>query len=279
VPGLQIVTNTGLTGLSGARNTGVAATTGEIVVFLDDDAWPQPDWLAELVAPFEDPDVWITGGRAVPSWPTRRPGWWPEEFDWVVGCSYRGLPTTTARVRNVTGAAMAIRRETFASVGTFREGVGRVGKNASGCEETELCIRLRKARPEAEVVYVPASVVLHRVSRDRVSVRYFFARCYAEGMSKALISRSVGRGDATRSERTYVQHVLPRGALRGLSDTASDFARTITIVLGLVSTVFGFIRGNAAATNNNPLGLQRDHPHAQPRQVHAGSAGSRKEPV
>ena len=215
----------------------------------------------------------------MPGWPTRRPGWWPEEFDWVVGCSYRGLPTTTARVRNVIGATMAIRRDTFTTAGTFREGLGRVGKNALGCEETELCIRLRQARPEAEVVYVPASVVTHRVSRNRVSVRYFLTRCYAEGLSKALISRTVGPADATASERSYATRILTRGALRGLHDTASGLARSVAIIVGLLTTVLGFIRGNAAATDKKPLNTQRVHPRVQPRQVHAGPAGSRKEPA
>jgi GT2 family glycosyltransferase len=278
LPGLRIVSSTGVPGVSGARNTGIAATASEIVAFLDDDARPEPEWLAELTAPFQNPDVWITGGRALPGWPTRRPGWWPEEFDWIVGSSYRGLPTTTAPVRNVFGATMAIRREAFVAAGTFREGVGRVGKNALGCEETELCIRLRQARPEAQVVYVPASVVTHRVSRDRVSVRYFLTRCYAEGRSKALIRRTVGT-DATASERTYATRVLTGGVLRGLRDTGSGFARSVAIIVGLLTTVLGFIRGNPAATDKKPLNTQRVHPRVQPRQVQAGSAGSRKEPA
>ena len=41
-------------GLSGARNTGVAAAEEEIIAFLDDDALPEPTWLEALVAAYED---------------------------------------------------------------------------------------------------------------------------------------------------------------------------------------------------------------------------------
>ena len=64
----------------------------------------------------------------------------------MVGCSYTGLPTRRADVRNVIGAAMAFRREAFTLAGTFSDLVGRVGTTPTGCEETELCIRLRKAK-------------------------------------------------------------------------------------------------------------------------------------
>ena len=48
--------------ISRARNHAIRAATGGIIVFIDDDALPERDWLAELVQPFEDPNVATIGG-------------------------------------------------------------------------------------------------------------------------------------------------------------------------------------------------------------------------
>ena len=51
----RVIANRGPRGLSAARNTGISAATGDIVVFLDDDASPDPDWLQSLMAHFDKP--------------------------------------------------------------------------------------------------------------------------------------------------------------------------------------------------------------------------------
>src|SRR5579863_4698407 len=90
---VQVVPNAEPSGLAGARNTGVRLATGDVVAFLDDDAEAAPTWLEELVRHYDDHRVVGTSGLVSAAWPEgRRPRWLPPEFDWVVGCSYRGLP-------------------------------------------------------------------------------------------------------------------------------------------------------------------------------------------
>jgi len=235
---VKIEANRGAKGLSGARNSGVAASGAEIVAFLDDDAEADPDWIERLLAAYSDPHVVACGGAAVPRLGGTRPGWWPPEFDWVIGCSYVGLPTHRSSVRNLIGANMSIRRADVVGVGGFTEGLGRIGKRPLGCEETELCIRLAQRDAAAVVVYEPAARVHHRVPTERLSWRYFRARCFAEGMSKAMISARVGSDSSLSCERSYVRSVLPKAVIRELR--GGTLRQALAVVAGLGATTAGY---------------------------------------
>jgi GT2 family glycosyltransferase len=258
-PDVLVVPNAGRAGLSGGRNTGISHAVGDIVAFLDDDARAEPDWLERLTAGYSNPSVVGVGGTATPVWPGQRPRWLPPEFDWVVGCSFVGMPTAAAPVRNLIGANMSFRREVFDAVGGFTDGLGRVGSRPLGCEETELGIRLRQWRTENRLVYEPAAVVHHRVTEDRVAWRYFWLRCYAEGISKAMVSRLVGAKDALETERRYVRSVLPRAVIRGLDPRRQHRSAGISsvgaIVTGLVLAGAGYARGRLALSSVGPGGM------------------------
>jgi GT2 family glycosyltransferase len=249
VPDVVAVENAGVRGLAAARNCGVAAARGSAVAFLDDDAVAAEDWLEKLVAPYAAPAVLGTGGAVEPWWLAPRPHWFPAEFHWVVGCSYRGLPGARSAIRNPIGANMSFRREVFERCGGFRDGIGRVGKWPVGCEETEFAIRAGRAGRAGVVVFEPAARVRHRVPAERATVRYFVSRCFAEGLSKALVTRSVGAGDGLASERTYVLRALPRGIVRGFVDLVRGDPggplRSIAIAAGLALTCAGYLAGTA----------------------------------
>jgi glucosyl-dolichyl phosphate glucuronosyltransferase len=248
LPGVMVIENRQPRGLSGARNSGIAIAGGDVIAFMDEDAAAAPDWLEQLTRYYDSGEVLGVGGTIEPVWLAGRPAWFPVEFDWVVGCTYRGLPETPSRVRNLIGCNMSLRCEVFQQVGGFRSGIGRVGARPIGCEETELCIRLNQHQPQGTLLYEPRARVFHRVPRTRSSWRYFVARCYSEGISKAIVAKFVGADDGLSAERTYTFRTLPRGAARGVWDTirhgdVAGLARTAAIITGLLVTTLGFISG------------------------------------
>lgn len=286
-PQLTVVANSGPRGLSGARNTGVSQARGDVIAFLDDDAVAEPDWLASMLVHYDDPHVLAVGGSAAPDAPDARPRWFPPEFDWVVGCSFTGQPSQAAPVRNLIGCNMSFRRGALDEAGSFDPALGRVGGVPVGCEETELCIRLRQRRPDGVVLYEPAAHVRHHVSGDRWTWTYFRHRCFSEGRSKAVVARLVGSDAGLSTEREYSRRVLPRGVRRGLLEVRAGrdltgLLRSAAIVAGLAITATGYLscrvdrrRPGASVANSAIPPIKDGAPDAVPR-IHRSPATDRR---
>lgn len=248
--GIVVIASEGAPGLSGARNTGIIASNGSIVAFMDDDAYAERDWLMRLIEPYDDERVLGVGGHITAKWASSRPRWFPDEFDWVVGCSYRGLPNQRAQVRNLIGCNMSFRREVFQVAGGMRSGIGRTASKPLGCEETELCIRAEASFFGKHFVYDPRARVHHEVPAARGTWRYFRSRCLAEGQSKAVVSLYSGTKKSLSNELRYSLVTLPLGVLRGVSDAlakgdAWGLCRSGAIVTGLALTSAGYFKSRA----------------------------------
>lgn len=196
------------------RQAASATTAGEIargefLVFLDDDAAAEPDWLERMLAPFEDPRVVAVGGAPIPRYERPRPAWLPDEFNWVFGCAYRGLPETRAPIDHLIGTTMATRTADFLAIGGIRH---------DDFPDLELSHRLAARRPGAQLVYEPAAVVHHFVSSDRLTWSYFWRRCFLVNRRKVDAMADLGDAGHLGAERGFVARVLTRGVGRGVRD-------------------------------------------------------------
>jgi hypothetical protein len=238
------VPNIGGRGVSGARNSGVKASTGEVVAFLDDDSIASPDWLATLLQHIVKPGVVGVGCYSDGLWEDPCPSWFPGEFSWTIGVSYSGLPKAPTAVRNVWTSAMLVKRSAFEIVDGFREDFGKIG-NKSLPEDTDLCLRIAAVQENSRWIWDPAKVMKHRVPAGRATFGYLMSRCFLQGWGKAAMAHMDGFDESTSIERNYALRILPAGVGRGLADALrgdlSGLGRSGAIVAAFTVTVGGYL--------------------------------------
>jgi GT2 family glycosyltransferase len=236
-------------GLSGSRNAGARAATSDVVVFVDDDATVERDWLSRLIEPFESSaDVLGVGGAVVPAWGVDQP-WLPEELLWLVGCTYRGHREDAGPIRNPIGCNMAFRRRQLVAMGGFATQFGR--QRNVYCDETELSLRLERAYGAGRIRYAPLARVRHHVPSARLSWRVLGGRCVREGLAKGRLHR-LYKSAALDSERGYARRLLLQAAPRLLVGAirrhdGRSLMGTAAILLALLLTGAAFVAGAAVA--------------------------------
>jgi len=242
--GVIVVPNISRQGVSGARNSGVKASCGELIAFLDDDVVASPDWLASLLRHFKNPEVAGAGCHSEGLWESPRPAWVPGEFGWTIGVSYSGMPNTPTAVRNVWTSAMVVKRTSFEMVDGFREDFGKVG-NRNLPEDTDLCLRITSAHDKAIWIYDPSTVMLHRVPAGRTTFGYLLSRCFLQGWGKAAMASMDGFSTSTSMERDYTRRILPAGIGRGFAETIRGdifgAVRSVSIIVALAFTMAGYL--------------------------------------
>jgi hypothetical protein len=215
-------------GLNVARNTGVERSTGELVVFVDDDVRVHDGWLQALVAGGrEHPDVEVFTGPIRPCLGDRRPR----------SCGREGPPITSLDLgaedtptRYAWGANMAIRRDALERVGPFDVALEHGG------DEQEWQERLRAERPDAQTeqpdtlaLYVASAAVDHRRTGGDARLRSLARAAYARGQASRRFDAY--RGEARSLARELltlagcVGHVLRRRCPAGLTMVAHSAGR------------------------------------------------------
>jgi glycosyltransferase involved in cell wall biosynthesis len=225
-------------GLSAARNAGIAASDAEIVAFVDDDAFPEPGWLAAVAAGFRRREVMCVGGPVAPLLDGELPSWFSGRFlPYLTVWDLGPAPLELHYNEYPRGANVAFRRAGLERVGGFSPHLGRRGSSLLSCEEIELCLRLERAG--WVTLYQPGARVRHLTPVGRMTPAWLNARFAAQGRSEAIVNwmhgglaglrvglRAVRRhADEARRDRAQVGRVFAechrhtvRGYRRGLLD-------------------------------------------------------------
>jgi GT2 family glycosyltransferase len=212
-------------GLHNARHAGARAASGDVLVFTDDDAEFDPDWLRAYARCFERyADMAAAGGRVLPRWEAPPPEWLcramradPRMFP---ALSLLDLGTEFQLTADgiFFGVNMAIRREALFAAGGFNPEI--FGERWLGDGETGLNRRLWSMR--RLVGYVPDALVYHRIGTSRITLGYLRRRQRHEGACDVYArfhGRVPGRGQlaraaaaiVTESARDWVAEPLLRG--------------------------------------------------------------------
>jgi glycosyltransferase involved in cell wall biosynthesis len=173
-------------GISYSRTKGAELASGEIVAMLDDDAVAHDDWIAELVAVYEDTDAVAVGGDVRPDWQTERPDFFPAEFYWLVGCVEPGFADHMEEVRNTYGSNISFRRDAFLEAGGYDTHTGRRGDKHIQAHEAPVCIRIRDLTGKG-VIYTDDAVVEHKLFDYRGDFDWLVFRSFWQGYSKRVM--------------------------------------------------------------------------------------------
>jgi GT2 family glycosyltransferase len=192
-------------GLSNARNTGWQAASGEIVAYIDDDAYPDADWLSFLVTAFEGDDFVGVGG---PNLAPAGDGWIAECVANAPGGPVHVLLTDTV-AEHIPGCNMAFRRRALAEVGGFDPIYRAAG------DDVDLCWRLQDRG--WTIGFAPAAMVWHH---RRNSLKAYWRQQLGYGKAEALLERKWPQRYNTLGHLTWSGRLYGLGLTHALAPRA-----------------------------------------------------------
>src|SRR5438270_1663035 len=219
--GARYEAHPGPLGLNVARNTGVARSSGELVVFVDDDIRASPGWLAALIAAAgENPEVEVFAGRILPRLEGPSPRSCGRERPPITSLD---LGADDMEARYAWGAIMAVRRRALERVGPFDVTLEHGG------DEQEWQDRLRANAPGAGVRYVAGAAVEHRRAGADARLRSLSRVAHIRGRAARRFDARRGMAPSLLRELLTlagcVGHVLRRRCPQGMTMVAHSAGR------------------------------------------------------
>lgn len=152
-----ILVSSGSIGPGEKRNLGASGATGEVLAFLDDDAYPEEDWLDRAAELFSDHEIYAVGGPAMTpkdaKFLERMSGRVLESPMASAGTVYRHVPGKRMEIDDYPTVNLLVRKADF-------DGVGGFSREFWPGEDTKLCLDLVKSKGK-KFIYDPSLVVYH----------------------------------------------------------------------------------------------------------------------
>lgn len=192
-------------GLSAARNKGIKETKGEIIIYVDDDALVDSDYIRIYAEHFTDhPDTMAAGGPIEPFYETKEPSWMSPYTKalltaWMnYGDKMREYPSG----RYPGGGNAAYRKEVFERVGLFNTELGRKGSALLASEEKDIFDKMKALG--MKVMYLPTPILHHIIPQAKLEEDYFNRLTLQIGRSERMRTRAISKGK-------YIQRLLSEG--------------------------------------------------------------------
>lgn len=171
-------------GLSAARNAGLRAAAGDVVLFCDDDALAPPGWAQAHLRAHERPGVVAVGGPVHLAFPDGCPSWvTPALHHWWSALEGDEEPGPFPPPHGPYGTNLSVGRAATLAVGGFPTWLGRRGRSLLSSEEAELSRRLEEAG--GVLWWEPAAPVQHQIGAGRLTRQWLLRRGAAQGRSNA----------------------------------------------------------------------------------------------
>jgi GT2 family glycosyltransferase len=171
-------------GLDHGRNRAIEEAKGDLIVLVDDDILVEPDWLAQLIAPFSSESahrIGVVGGEVVPVFPDGLPAWL-EGSHRPLG--FRSDPGPLPSNQAPMGANFAFPKWVFVRFGAFDTRLDRQGARLFGGGDSEMIRRLRTVGLEAW--FVPGAKVLHQIPAERLTLGYSLRHAFDSARSRVV---------------------------------------------------------------------------------------------
>lgn len=189
-------------GSSLARNTGAKKAVGELLIFMDDDAVAEKDFLKNAWTFFEaNRDIQGFGGRIIPKYIPAKPRWMSKYVSSLVGnFDYSNRVTEFETNKYPLESNMAVTKKAFDEAGGFNAALpGVKGKLRIGGEGKDFYFRIKERGHR--IFYVPDMVVHHVVEVDKLDAAYLHR--VASGIGRGERRRIVPKGPTGYWKKTF----------------------------------------------------------------------------